>query len=94
MIKTGTIGIKRELNAVFAAESVEDAAIDAGDARCGSAENTHPGDLGYNDPSATHEMAVDLFRVISRSADQAQLHFFNRCGHSTYHEYPQELTNL
>jgi pimeloyl-ACP methyl ester carboxylesterase len=49
---------------------------------------------GYNDASATHEMAADLFRVISRSADQAQLHFFNRCGHSPYHEYPQEVTDL
>jgi 2-hydroxy-6-oxo-6-(2'-carboxyphenyl)-hexa-2,4-dienoate hydrolase len=49
---------------------------------------------GYNDPTATHEMAEDLFQVISKSADQAQLHFFNRCGHSPYHEYPQEVTNI
>jgi 2-hydroxy-6-oxo-octa-2,4-dienoate hydrolase len=49
---------------------------------------------GYNDPSATHEMAEDLFQVISKSADQAQLHFFNRCGHAPYHEYPQEVTNI
>ena len=49
---------------------------------------------GYNDPSATHEMAADLFRVISRSADRAQLHFFNQCGHFPYHEYPQEVTDL
>jgi len=49
---------------------------------------------GYNDPSATHEMAADLFRVISRSVDQAQLHFFNRCGHAPYNEYPQEVTDL
>jgi len=49
---------------------------------------------GYNDPSATHEMAADLFRVISRSANQAQLHFFNRCGHAPYHEYPQGVTDL
>jgi 2-hydroxy-6-oxo-6-(2'-carboxyphenyl)-hexa-2,4-dienoate hydrolase len=49
---------------------------------------------GYNDPSATHEMASDLFQVISKSVDQAQLHFFNQCGHSPYHEYPQEVTNI
>ncbi len=49
---------------------------------------------GYNDASATPEMAADLFRVISRSADSAQLHFFNRCGHSPYHEYPKAVTDL
>ena len=49
---------------------------------------------GYNDPSATHEMAEDLFQVISKSTDQAQLHFFNQCGHAPYHEYPQEVTEI
>ena len=49
---------------------------------------------GYNDPSATHEMAENLFQVISKSADQAQLHFFNQCGHAPFHEYPQEVVHL
>ena len=49
---------------------------------------------GFNDPSATFAMGVDLFHVISESVDRAQLHFFNRSGHSPYHEYPQEVTNV
>lgn len=49
---------------------------------------------GYNDPSATHEMATELFQVISKSVDNAQLHFFNQCGHSPYHEYPLEVANI
>ncbi|MCZ6769492.1 MAG: hypothetical protein O7D93_09625, partial [Acidobacteria bacterium] len=49
---------------------------------------------GFNDPSATYAMGVDLFQAISTSVDRAQLHFFNRSGHSPYHEYPQEVTNV
>ncbi len=49
---------------------------------------------GYNDTSATHEMAANLFGVISQSSDRAQLHFFNRCGHAPYQEYPQEVADL
>jgi len=49
---------------------------------------------GYNDPSATYDMGVNLFRLISSSVDQAQLHFFNQCGHAPYKEYPQPATEL
>jgi len=49
---------------------------------------------GFNDPSATYAMGMDLFRLISKSVDRTQLHFFNQSGHSPYHEYPQEVTNL
>ena len=49
---------------------------------------------GYNDPSATYDMGVDLFRLISSSVDQAQVHFFNSCGHAPYKEYPQATTEL
>ncbi len=49
---------------------------------------------GFNDPSATYVMAVDLFQLISKSVDRAQLHFFNQSGHFPYREYPQEVTNL
>ncbi len=49
---------------------------------------------GYNDPTATYDMGVDLFRLISSSVDQAQLHFFNKCGHAPYREYPQAVTEL
>ena len=40
---------------------------------------------GYNDPSATYDMGVDLFKLISSSVDEAQLHLFNKCGHAPYH---------
>ena len=49
---------------------------------------------GYNDPSATYDMGVDLFKLISSSVDQAQLHFLNKCGHAPYREYPREATEL
>ncbi len=49
---------------------------------------------GYNDPSATYDMGVALFKLISSSVDEAQLHFFNKCGHAPYHEYPREVTNV
>ncbi len=49
---------------------------------------------GYNDPSATYDMGVDLFKLISSSVDQAQLHFFNKCGHAPFRVYPQAVTEL
>jgi 2-hydroxy-6-oxo-6-(2'-carboxyphenyl)-hexa-2,4-dienoate hydrolase len=49
---------------------------------------------GFNDPSATYEMAVDLFQLISKSVDQAQLHFFNQSRHYPFHEYPREVVDL
>ncbi len=49
---------------------------------------------GFNDPSATYAMGMDLFQLISKSVDRTQLHFFNHSGHSPYHEYPQEVTNI
>ena len=49
---------------------------------------------GFNDPSATYDMGVDLFKLISPSVDKAQLHFFNQCGHAPYREYPEEVTRL
>jgi len=39
-------------------------------------------------------MGVDLFRLISSSVDQAQVHFFNKCGHAPYRELPQAVTEL
>jgi 2-hydroxy-6-oxonona-2,4-dienedioate hydrolase len=49
---------------------------------------------GFNDPSATYDMGMDLFQLISKTVDRAQLHFLNRSGHSPYHEYPREVTDL
>jgi pimeloyl-ACP methyl ester carboxylesterase len=39
-------------------------------------------------------MAVDLFQLISKSVDRAQLHFFNQSGHFPYREYPREVIDL
>ena len=49
---------------------------------------------GYSDPSATYDLGIDLFRLISRSVERAEFHLFNRSGHFPYQEYPQEVTNL
>ena len=49
---------------------------------------------GYNDSSATYDMGMDLFKLISASVDQAQLHFLNKCGHAPYREYPRETAEL
>jgi len=49
---------------------------------------------GYDDPSATHTMGSDLFEMVRKSVDRARLHFFNRCGHGPYREYPSEVTDL
>ena len=49
---------------------------------------------GYTDPSATYDMGINLFRLISQSVDRAEFHLFNLCGHFPYQEYPEEVTNL
>lgn len=49
---------------------------------------------GYNDRSATYDMGVDLFNLISPSANPAQIQLLNQCGHAPYREYPQEVTDL
>ncbi len=49
---------------------------------------------GFNDPSATYTNAVEVFELISKSVDQAELHFFNRSNHFVFHDYPQEVIEL
>jgi len=49
---------------------------------------------GYDDPSATHPMGSDLFEMIRKSVDRSRLHFFNKCGHGPYQEYPSEVTDI
>ena len=49
---------------------------------------------GFNDPSATYQMGMDLFKLFSESTDRAELDFLNKSGHSPYREYPQEVTDL
>ncbi len=49
---------------------------------------------GFNDPSATYVNAVELFELITKSVDQAQLHFFNQSSHFPFHDYPREVVDL
>jgi len=49
---------------------------------------------GFNDPSATYEMGLDLFQLISQFVERSQLHFVNQSGHFPYHEYPGEVIDL
>ena len=52
---------------------------------------------GFNDPTGTsrpHGLGMELFELISKSVDQAQLHFINLAGHAPYRLYPREVTNL
>jgi 2-hydroxy-6-oxonona-2,4-dienedioate hydrolase len=49
---------------------------------------------GFTDPSATYPLGVDLYELISRSVERAELHFFNRSSHFPYQEYPREVTDL
>jgi len=49
---------------------------------------------GYNDPSMTYEVGIELFKLMSTSNPRSQLHLFNNCGHSPYIEYPEEFNRL
>lgn len=49
---------------------------------------------GRNDRTAPYQLGIDLFEVVSKSVDRAQLHIFNQCGHYPYHDYPEEFVNL
>ena len=47
---------------------------------------------GFNDPSGTSEpyrLGLELFEMISKSVDQAQLHFFNQAVHAPYRDHPR-----
>jgi pimeloyl-ACP methyl ester carboxylesterase len=49
---------------------------------------------GHNDPSTTYEVGMNLFKYVSSSTLDSQLHIFNNCGHSPYIEYPEEFNRL
>ncbi len=49
---------------------------------------------GTDDPSAPYTLATNLYKVISSVVNRARLHFFNRCGHHAFAEYPEEVTRL
>ena len=52
---------------------------------------------GFNDPTGTsrpHGLGLELFELVSKSVDRAQLHFINLAGHAPYRLYPREVTHL
>jgi len=52
---------------------------------------------GFNDPSGTsqpYRLGLELFKMISESVDQVQLHFFNQAVHAPYRDHPGGVTNL
>ncbi|MEE2839612.1 MAG: alpha/beta hydrolase [Acidobacteriota bacterium] len=52
---------------------------------------------GFNDPSGTtqpYRLCLELFKMISQSVDQAQIHFFNQAETAPYRDHPGEVTYL
>jgi 2-hydroxy-6-oxo-6-(2'-carboxyphenyl)-hexa-2,4-dienoate hydrolase len=49
---------------------------------------------GYNDPSLTPEVGIKLFKCVSSSVSESQLHMFNNCGHHPYIEQPEQFNRL
>jgi 2-hydroxy-6-oxo-6-(2'-carboxyphenyl)-hexa-2,4-dienoate hydrolase len=49
---------------------------------------------GYNDPSLTPEVGIKLFKCVSSSVSESQLHMFTNCGHHPYIEYPEQFNRL
>jgi len=52
---------------------------------------------GFNEPSGTtqpYRLGLELFKMISKSADQAQLHFFNQAVTAPYRDHPGAVTHL
>jgi pimeloyl-ACP methyl ester carboxylesterase len=49
---------------------------------------------GQNDPSAVVENGIKLFNMIVPHAERAQLHIFNRAGHYSYREHPEDFARV
>ena len=49
---------------------------------------------GYNDPSLTPKVGIKLFKCVSSSVSESQLHMFNNCGHHPYIEQPEQFNRL
>lgn len=49
---------------------------------------------GYNDPSATLDRGKDLFEIVTSSAPRSQMHIFNKAGHYSYREHPQDFVRV
>jgi 2-hydroxy-6-oxonona-2,4-dienedioate hydrolase len=49
---------------------------------------------GYNDPSALFALGTELFDIVSSSASRCQMHIFNKAGHYSYREHPQDFVRV
>lgn len=49
---------------------------------------------GYNDPSAVFDLGKQLFDIVTSSAPRSQMHVFNKAGHYSYREHPQDFVRV
>jgi len=47
-----------------------------------------------NDPTATIDQGYALYKLIAGAEPRSQMHIFNRSGHFTYREHPEEFNQL
>jgi 2-hydroxy-6-oxonona-2,4-dienedioate hydrolase len=47
-----------------------------------------------NDPTATIDQGYALYKIIAGAEPRSQMHIFNRSGHFTYREHPEEFNQL
>lgn len=49
---------------------------------------------GKNDPSAVLPGGLALFDMVAASANRSQMHIFNRAGHYSYREHPEDFARV
>ncbi|MCH7803578.1 MAG: alpha/beta hydrolase [Acidobacteria bacterium] len=49
---------------------------------------------GYNDPGASYQLGINLYKIISAVIDRTELHLFNQCMHYGFLEYPREVSDV
>ncbi|MEE8161801.1 MAG: alpha/beta hydrolase [Acidobacteriota bacterium] len=49
---------------------------------------------GYNDPTAILGRGMKLFDLVTSSAPRSQMHIFNRAGHYSYREHPEDFVRV
>ncbi|MBM3487026.1 MAG: alpha/beta hydrolase [Alphaproteobacteria bacterium] len=49
---------------------------------------------GYNDPTATLEHSMGLYRIIAEKERRTRLHYFNECGHFSFREHPERFNEV
>jgi len=49
---------------------------------------------GYNDPSAVISGGIELFDIVAVSVPRSQFHIFNKAGHYSYREHPEDFVRV